>query len=169
MHRIRQPSRPRTMLFSVQLQDRTTLYILTFLELAPYVVLVLTWWVFTPSAWRLATELQHARPRLAKALRKSIRLVDTIALLFSLSLPSGRESSLHPPWPIALRTLLILFVVWTVMTHLIRFRKITSRRLPLGFFLTNSINKILLDLFPAVPRESWDRSVVIVLLTSCST
>ena len=32
--------------FSVQLQDRTTPYRLTFLELAPHVVLVLTWWVF---------------------------------------------------------------------------------------------------------------------------
>ena len=49
-------------------------------------VFVLTWWVFTPSALRLDIELLHARPRLAKALRKSVRLVDRIALLFSLSL-----------------------------------------------------------------------------------
>ena len=55
--------------FSVQLQDSTTLNLLTYLELALYVVLVLTWWVFTPSALRLAIELLHARPRLAKALR----------------------------------------------------------------------------------------------------
>ena len=54
MHPTRQPSRPRTMLFSVQQQARTTLHRLPFLELAPYVVLVLTWWVFTPSALRLA-------------------------------------------------------------------------------------------------------------------
>ena len=40
------------MQFSVQPQDRTTLYRLIFLELARYVVLVLTWWVFTPSALR---------------------------------------------------------------------------------------------------------------------
>ena len=39
--------------------------------LAPFVALVLIWWVFTPPALRLATELQHARPRLPKALRKS--------------------------------------------------------------------------------------------------
>ena len=39
-HPTRQPSRPRTMPFSVQLQDRTTLYHLIFLELAPFVVLV---------------------------------------------------------------------------------------------------------------------------------
>ena len=49
--------------FSVQLQDRTTLFFLTFWELAPYVVLVLTWWVSTQSALRLAIELQHVRPR----------------------------------------------------------------------------------------------------------
>ena len=60
--------------FSVQLQDRTTLYLLTCLELALYVVLVLTWWVFTPPALRLAIELLHARPRFVKALRKSQRL-----------------------------------------------------------------------------------------------
>ena len=28
------------------------------------------WWVFTPSALRLAVELLHARPRLAEALKK---------------------------------------------------------------------------------------------------
>ena len=43
------------------------------------------------------------------------------------------------------------------------------RRLPLGCFLTNSINKTLLGHYPVAPRESWDRSVVIVLLTSCPT
>ena len=70
VHQIRQPSRPKTMPFSVQPQACTTLYRLTFLELAPYVVLVLTWWVFTPSALRLAIGLQHARPRLAEVLKK---------------------------------------------------------------------------------------------------
>ena len=75
--------------FSVQLQVRTTQNRLIFLELAPYVVLVLTWWVFTPSALRLPIELQHARPRLAKAWRKSKRLVGTIALFFC---------SLSPIW-----------------------------------------------------------------------
>ena len=33
----------------------------------------------------------------------------------------------------------------------------------------HSIDKTLLVLSLAVPREPWDRSVVIVLLTSCST
>ena len=53
--------------FSVQLHDRTTLYLQTSLELAQYVVLVLTWWVFIPSALQLAISLLHARPRLLKA------------------------------------------------------------------------------------------------------
>ena len=169
LHLIRQPSRSRTMLFSAQQQARTTLYRLPFLELAPNVVLVLTWWVFTPWALRLAIELQHARPHLAEALKRSIRLVDTIALLFWLFLPSGRKNFLFLLWPTAPRMLLMLFVVWTVISHLMMFHKKTSRRLLLDYFLTNSINKTLLDLSPVAPRKSWDRSVVIVLLTSCST
>ena len=72
-------------------------YRLNFLELAPCVAMVLTLWASTPSALRLAIELLHARPHLAKSLTKSKRLVDTIAFLFSPSLPSRRKSSLHPP------------------------------------------------------------------------
>ena len=83
----------RTMIFSAQQQACTTLFRLPFLGLDPYVVLVLIWWVFTPSALRLAIELLHARPRLVKALRKSIWLVGTFALLVSLFLPSGRKNS----------------------------------------------------------------------------
>ena len=60
--------------------------------------------ISTLSALRLAIELQHARPCLAKALRKSKRFVGTNALLFSLYLPLG-ESSLHPPWLVAPRAL----------------------------------------------------------------
>ena len=74
------------------------LYRLTFLELAPFVALVLNRWVFTPSALQLAIELPHARPRLLKALRKSKRLVDIIALLLSFSLSRMGERiycSLH--------------------------------------------------------------------------
>ena len=40
---------------------------------------------------RLAIELQHALPRFAEVLKRSVRLEDTIALLFSLSLPFGKE------------------------------------------------------------------------------
>ena len=148
VHPTRQPSRPRTIPFSVQLQDRTTLYLLTFLELAPYVVLVLTWWVFTPSALRLAIQLQHARPRSAKALRKSKRLVATIVLLFSLYLPSGRKNFLLPPWPVAPRMLSMLFIVSTVMANLMKFRRIKSRRLLLDF-LTNYMKKTrVADILP---------------------
>ena len=56
--------------FSVQLQDRTTLYLPTFLELALYAALVLTWWVFTPSALRLATELLLVSTTLRQGLEK---------------------------------------------------------------------------------------------------
>ena len=56
------------------------IYLLSFLELALYVVLGLTWRVFTPSALRPAIELPHARPRIAKALGKSKQLAGTIAL-----------------------------------------------------------------------------------------
>ena len=44
-----------------------------------------------------------------------------------------------------------------------------NRKLPLGYFLTNFTNKILPVLSLAVPRKSWDRSVVVVLLTFCLT
>ena len=42
-----------------------------------------------------------------------------------------------------------------------------SRKLPPVYFWTNFINKTLLGLSLVVSRELWDRSVVIVLLTSC--
>ena len=59
-----------------------------------------------------------------------MRLVNTIALIFAFS-PNwtGRISCF--PWPVAPRMHLILFVVWTVMTHL-KFRNTKSRRLPTG-------------------------------------
>ena len=86
------------MLFSVLQQARTTLFHLHLLCLAPYVALALIWWAFTPSALRLAVGLQHAGPRLAEVLKRSVRLVDTIALLFSLS-PIWEKNFLLTPWP----------------------------------------------------------------------
>ena len=79
--------------------------------------------------------------------------------LFALS-PIREKNSL----PLALRVHLMLF-----MTHLTKSHKTKSRRLQLACFWTNFINKTLLGLFLVVPRESWDLSVVIVLLTSCTT
>ena len=94
---------------------------------------VLTWWVFTPWALRLAIELLHVRPRLAKALRKSKRLVGTVALLFSFCLLSGKKNFSHLPWPVAPRTLSILFVAWTVMANLMKFKK--KQRVATGLLL----------------------------------
>ena len=70
VHPTRRPSRLRTMPFNVQLQDRTTLYLLTFLEFARYVVLVLTWWVFTPSASPLAFRVAACSTTLRQGLEK---------------------------------------------------------------------------------------------------
>ena len=156
------------MLFSAPQQARTTLSHLCFFAFALCVVLVLIWWVSIPSALRLAVELQHPGHRLAKDLRKSIWLVDTIDSSFR-SLASGNKNFLFSIWSSALRMHLLLFVGWTVMTHLMMCRKTKNRNLPLGCSWANFINKTLLDFFPVAPRESWDRSVVIVLLTSCTT
>ena len=56
--------------------------------------------VLTLSALRRAIESQHDRPRLLKVLRKSIRLVDTIALIFAFSHHFGEKisRSLHGHW-----------------------------------------------------------------------
>ena len=80
--------------FSAPLQDRTTLSPLNFWRLAPFVALALIWLASIPSAWRPAIGLQHAHPHIAEALKKSVRHVDTIALLSSLSLPFGKKSFL---------------------------------------------------------------------------
>ena len=66
--------------------------------------------------------------------------------LCSLSLPLGDMSFLFPPWHSTQRMHLILFVGWTVMTHMMKFRKTKNRKLPLGYFWTHSINKTLLGL-----------------------
>ena len=60
---------------------------------------------------------------LRRGLEKSVRHVGTIALLSLLSLPLGKENSLFHPWSLALRMHLILFVGWTVMTHLMKSHK----------------------------------------------
>ena len=98
VHPTRQPSRPRTMPFSVQPQARVTPYHLRLLELTPFVASALIWWAFIPSALRLAIDLQHAHPHFAEALKRSVRLVDNCSPLFALSLPLGNMSFPFPPW-----------------------------------------------------------------------
>ena len=44
-----------------------------------------------------------------------------------------------------------------------------SKKLSAVYFWISCAHKTLLGLSPVVPHESWDQSVVIVLLTSCST
>ena len=96
--------------------------------------LVLIWQAFTPSVWRLAIELQHARPRLPLALKKSVRHAGTTALLFMLYLPLGNMSFFFLPWPSTQQVHLTLFVGWTVMTRFMMCRKTKNRKLPLGCF-----------------------------------
>ena len=62
------------------------------------------------------------------------------------SLPSGRKNSLHLPWPVAPRTLSILYIAWTVMVSLITHRKTRSKSLQLDNTVTNYMRRMLLDL-----------------------
>ena len=123
------------MIFNVQPQGRTTLYRLTFLVLAPYVVLVLTLWVFSPSALRLAIELQHVRPRSPKALRKFKRLVGTIALLFSLSLSHIWENEFLVPSMAESTADAFVIVVWIAMAPLMKFRSMKKQKVATGLLL----------------------------------
>ena len=101
-------------------------------------------------------ELRHGRPRLAKDLRKSKRFVDTIALLFLLLSPVWEKEFLAPS--IACSTANAFEIVaWTVMSNLMKFRRIKSRKLLQDYFLTDSMIKTLLGLFPVEPQESWYR------------
>ena len=155
------------MLFSVPQQDRTTLFHLSFSGLAPFVALVLILWASTAPASRLAIGLQHARPHLAEALKRSVRLMDTIALLFALS-PVLEKEFLVPS---------MAFITANAYDIVCRLdRDDTLDDVP-----QNKKQKIatglLLDILhkqdfagPLSSRVSvpWDRSVVIVLLTSCT-
>ena len=80
--------------------------------------------------------------------------------LFALS-PVWEKNFLFPPWPWALRLHLILFVGWTVMTHLMKFRKTKRRRMPLVSFWTNFINKTLLGLYLVA---TWNLFRVLLVL-----
>ena len=109
VRQIKQPSsRLRTMLFSVQQQARITLSHQHFLGLALFVALALIWWAFIPSAWRLAVELQHARPRSAKDLRNQYG--SWTQSHSSFRSPGWDKEFLVPSMASALRMHLILFV-----------------------------------------------------------
>ena len=107
---------------------------------------------FIPSVWRLAFGFQRAHPFSAEVWKESVRHAGTIALLSLLYFPLGNISFFSLPWPSTQRMHLILFLGWTVMTFLIMCSKTIDRKLPLGCFQTNSINKTLLVLSLAVSR-----------------
>ena len=165
VHQRRQPSRPRSILFSVPQQARTTLFHLRFLGLVPFVALVLIWWASIPSAWRLPIELQHARPRSAKDLRKSSWLVDTIALLVC---------SLSPTW----ENFLVLSMAYStadaseIVCRLDRDGTLdevpenNKQKIASGLLLSNFINKTFLGLYPVVDGEPWDRYMRLVPFAS---
>ena len=76
---------------------------------------------------------------------------------------------MHPPWPVAPRTLSILSVAWTVIANLVMLRRIRSRRLLLDYFVTKYMSRTLLGLSPYEPRKFWGRSVDTELRTTCPT
>ena len=106
---------------------------------------------------------------LRRGLEMSVRHAGTVALLSLLFLPLGNISFFFLPSPFSQRMLLAFFLGWTVMTRLMMCRKTKNRKLPLCCFKTNSIFKTFLVLLLAVPRKPQNRSVVIVLRTSCLT
>ena len=166
-HLTKLSSRLRPMPFFVQLQDRTTLYFLTFWEeLALCVALVLTEWGSTLSALRLAIELLHSRPRLTEALRKSQRLEGITAFLFSLSLLTGSKDFLHLVAP---RTLSILFVAWTMIASLMRSPQDKKQKLATGFLRDKLYGQDFAGPISYGPPKFCDQSVVIELRTSCTT
>ena len=73
------------------------------------------------------------------AVRQGLGKIQTVrghisAPVFALS-PPGRESSLHPPGPVAPRTLSILSVAWTVMASMTKLRRIERRKVAIGLLL----------------------------------
>ena len=109
-------------------------------------------------------ELLHVRPRLDKALRKSqAARWQNCAPYFRSFFCLGDRIPCTFPWPVAPRTLLILFVAWTVMSSLMKPRRIRNNNLPLDCSVTSFMSRMLLDLSPFGPRKFRDQSVVIEL------
>ena len=89
-------SRFRPMPLCVQLQDGTSIDLLTFWELAPCVALVMTWLVSTPPASQPAIELPRVRTRSTKGLRRC-KLPARMSSHLSLhSAPSEKRTSVLP-------------------------------------------------------------------------
>ena len=149
---------------SVLKQARITLSHLHFLGLAPFVAWALIWWAFIPSASRHVVELQYAPTRFSEVLKDQYSSRTQLHSSFRyLSPVMGKRirCSIHG--------LLHCECIWYFLSvgpwwHTWRSPK--GRKLQLACFWTNFINKTLLGLVLVVLRESWDRSVVIVLLTS---
>ena len=128
MHQTRQLSRTRTMLFSVPQQDRTTLCYLHFLGWLPL-------WPWSSFGGHPLQQLSGSRvAACSTTLSRGLDKISTACGHNSnpLFLFGKRSSgSFH-----GLRMYLIHFVFWTVMTHLTKFHKTRSRKLPLVCFWT---------------------------------
>ena len=108
VHQMRQSSRLRTMLFSVLQQARKTLYHLRLLELAPFVALALV------GIHSLSLAARYRLAACSTTLSRGLEKISTArghncTHLLALS-PVWEKSFLFHPWPLALRTHLILFV-----------------------------------------------------------
>ena len=109
-----------------------------------------------------------ARYRVAACSSTLRRGLENCTPLFALSL-AWEQEFLVPSMAFNTANAYDIVCRLDLMTHLTKCHKTKSRRLPLVYFWTSCVNKTLLGLSPVVPQESWDRSVVIVLLTSCTT
>ena len=156
--------------FSVQPQAHTTLYRLTFLVLAPYVVLVLTWWVFhsisLAARYRVAACLTTLTPGLEKI---QTARVHNCTPIFALS-PVWEKEFLVPSVDFSTAD------AFDIVCRLDRDGKLNeapqnkkTEGCLLDYFLDKLHEQDFAVLFPVEPRKSWDRSVVIELLTFCTT
>ena len=131
--------------------------------------LVLIWLAFILSFWRLTIGLQHAPPLSAEVSKKSMwARGHNCTLLFALS-PARERDFLFPSMTFHTASAFDILCRLDRNDTLDDVPQNKNRKVPLGCFWTNSINKTLPVLSLAVPRKSWDGSDAIVLLTSCAT
>ena len=110
-----------------------------YLRLAPSVDLVLIWLAFIPSVWRLAIGLQRAHSHFAEVLKKSVA-GHNCTPLFALS-PAWVREFLFPSMARSTAD------AFDIVSRLGRNDTLDdvpqnkkNRKLPLGFFMTNSMN-----------------------------